>query len=81
MGNKLVEVVVKPLINRLGSIVAAFLVATIGADATLAGEIGTAVVALALLCVDLINAHRSRRDIKVKAIDDLIEAKFDNRGR
>lgn len=81
MENKLGEVIVKPLINRLGTIVAAFLIATIGTDATLASEIGTAVVALALLCVDLINSNRARRDIKAKAIDDLIETKFDNRGR
>ena len=81
MRNKLFEVVVKPLINRLGTIIATFLVVSMGTDPSLANEIGTAVVAVAFLCVDLANAHLSRRAIKREAVGELIETKFDNRGR
>lgn len=81
MGNKLLEVVVKPLVNRLGTIIATFLVVSMGTDASLANEIGTAVVAVALLSVDLVSAHLARRAIKREAVGELIETKFDNRGR
>lgn len=64
MKNKLLAVVIKPLINRLGTALAAFLVASAGADASLANEVATGLIALALIMLDLFNAAVDREKIK-----------------
>ena len=68
MLNKIVETVVKPVINRLGTALATMLIVSLGADSTLAYEVASGLGALALIGVDLLNAYVSREKAKAKAV-------------
>lgn len=64
----LLRTIIEPVVNRLGTALAAFLIGRASLDPTMAGELANALVAIVLIAADLVNAHvsRIRRDTEIR---------------
>lgn len=62
--------VVKPLLGRVGTGLAAWLV-TLGAGQELANQVGIGVIAFGLICADLFLSHIGRKEVEAKTVQKM----------
>lgn len=67
MKSMMLREIIKPVINRLGTVIATWLVVTWSADPTVAGEFITALSAVFFVGLDLFNSAVDRRKVAAKA--------------